>query len=157
MRKKLITPATPKVETTERKWLDLLTLARAELTSEDPAHPIESALHRIGGTGWRALTPGRQTIRLLFDEPLQIRHLHLEFQEDEEPRTQEFVLRWSADAGRSYREIVRQQYNFNPPDTIREAEDYTVELTGVTALELIIIPDISGGDLRASLAQLCLA
>jgi hypothetical protein len=79
------------------------------------------------------------------------------FQENERERTQQFVLRWSADAGQSYREIVRQQYNFSPPDTISESEDYTVALAGVTALELSIIPDISGGTARASLAQLRLA
>lgn len=157
MRKELITPQTRRVVSPDLHWLDLLTIARAELTSEDPAHPLEAALHPTGGSGWRALTAGRQTIRLLFDEPLQISHLHLEFQEDEEPRTQEFVLRWSPDEGRSYREIVRQQYNFNPPDTILEREDYTVDLIGVTALELILTPDISGAAVRASLARLRLA
>jgi len=49
---------------------------------------------------------------------------------------QEFVLRWSSDNGNSFREIVRQQWNFSPPDSIREAEDYAVELSEVTTLEL---------------------
>ena len=79
------------------------------------------------------------------------------FHEGEQERTQEFVLRWSSDGGLSYREIVRQQYNFSPPDTTREVEDYTVSLDRVTALELSIVPDISGGDARASLARLQLA
>ena len=57
------------------------------------------------------------------------------------------------DRGQSYREIVRQQYNFSPPEAIREVEDYDLNLDGVTALELTIIPDISGGSARASLAQ----
>jgi len=39
----------------------------------------------------------------------------------------------------------------------REFEDYTVNLAGVTALELRIIPDINGGDARASVAQLRIA
>ena len=157
MRKELINLKTSGVVAPELNWLNLVTIARAELTSEDPLHPIESALNLTGGSGWRALEPGRQTIRLFFDEPLRIRHVQLEFREDAEPRTQEFALRWSPDEGRSYREIVRQQYNFNPPDIIREREDYTVGLVGVTALELIIIPEISGGDVRASLARLRLA
>lgn len=66
-------------------------------------------------------------------------------------RTQEFVLRWPADEGRSYREVVRQQFNFSAPDTTRENEDYVVELEGVTSLECYIIPDISGGTSRALL------
>ena len=40
----------------------------------------------------------------------------------ETARTQEFVLRWSPDGGNSVKEIVRQQWNFNPPDSIREVE-----------------------------------
>jgi hypothetical protein len=64
------------------------------------------------------------------------------------------VLRWSSDGGQSYQEIVRQQYNFSPPDTTRELEDFTVELDGLTNLELSIIPNISGGPACASLNQL---
>jgi hypothetical protein len=50
-----------------------------------------------------------------------------------------------------------QQWNFSPPGTIREAEDYTVNLSDVTMLELRILPDQSGGTARASLASLRLA
>jgi hypothetical protein len=38
-------------------------------------------------------------------------------------RTQEFVLRWSRDTGHSFREIVRQQWNFSPSGGTREVED----------------------------------
>jgi hypothetical protein len=71
-------------------------------------------------------------------------------------RTQEFVLRWSPDGGRSFREIVRQQWNFSQPDAVREIEDYAVELSGVS-IELMILPDKSGGKARASLANLRIA
>jgi hypothetical protein len=79
------------------------------------------------------------------------------FQEKERQRTQEFLLRWSPDGGASWQEIVRQQYNFSPPDNTREIEEYTAEIQGLTLLELVIIPDISGGDAHASLAGLRLA
>jgi hypothetical protein len=79
------------------------------------------------------------------------------FEETEVERTQEFVLKWSPDHGQSFREIVRQQWNFSPPGTIRETEDYAVELRDVTVLELHILPDRSGGTPRASLASLRLA
>ncbi len=46
---------------------------------------------------------------------------------------------------------MRQQWNFSPPGTERETEDYAVELSDVTALELNIVPDKSGGEVRASL------
>ena len=89
-------------------------------------------------------------MRLVFDQPQKIKRLHLEFYEDELERTQQFVLRWSSNRGESYREIVRQQYNFSPPGTTSECEDYPVDLEGVTTLELNIVPDISGGPACAS-------
>ena len=157
MRKAIITPENRSAVSTEHEWLDLVKIARAEITSEDPSYTIESALNLVEGPGWRASEPGRQTIRLLFDEPLRVRHIQLVFHEKEHQRVQEFVMRWSPDNGRSYREVVRQQYNFSPPETCREDEGYSVDLVGVTVLELNIIPDISGGDILASLARLRLA
>jgi len=64
------------------------------------------------------------------------------------------VLRWSPDGGRSFREIVRQQWNFSPHNTTREIEEYSVQLSDVTVLELVIVPDISGGAARASVKSL---
>ena len=141
----------------DQEWLDLGNLAQVEISSEDPLHPIESALQHGGGSGWRAAEPGQQVVRLLFDQPQSIERIHLLVNEKELARTQEFVLRWSRDHGRTYREIVRQQYNFNPPGTTSELEDYTVDLSGVTGLELSITPDIGGSGARASIARLRLA
>ena len=157
MRKYIIGNGPRGVSATEQDWLDLELLAQVEITSEDTDYPIESALIPGTGPGWQAGQPGEQTIRLLFDEPLKVRRIHLVFHEDEQERTQEFVLRWSPDGGQSYREILRQQYNFSPPGVTREVEDYTIDLDGVTALELKLVPDISRGSARASLAELRLA
>jgi len=153
MRKRIIERDNQEVSRTEYHWLNLENIAQAELTSEDAAHPIESALVSGSGSGWRAAEPGEQTLRLLFDEPRRIELIHLAFQEDGQERTQEFVLRWSSDRGKSYHDITRQQYNFSSPDSTRELEDYRVDLAGVTALELRLIPDISGSNARASLAE----
>jgi hypothetical protein len=157
MRKRIIGHGPREVSAAEPGWMDLERLAQVEITSEDIDHPIESALIPGTGLGWRAAQPGEQTIRLLFDEPLTLKRIHLFFHEGEQERTQEFVLRWSSDGGQSYREIVRQQYNFSPPEAAREVEDYDVDLDGVTALELRIVPNISGGGARASLTQLSVA
>jgi hypothetical protein len=157
MRKRVIGHGPREVSAVEPGWLDLERLAQVEITSEDINHPIESALIPDMGSGWRAAQPGEQTIRLLFDETLRLKRIHLAFHEGERERTQEFVLRWSSDGGQSYREIVRQQYNLSPPEAVREVEDYDVDLDGVTALELRIVPNISGGSARASLAQLRIA
>ncbi|MGO8760815.1 MAG: hypothetical protein ACLP2P_01290 [Desulfobaccales bacterium] len=157
MRKRIIGHGPREVSAAEPGWVDLGLLAQVEITSEDVDYPIEAALIPNTGSGWRAVQPGEQTIRLRFDEPLRLKRIHLVFQEDEQERTQEFVLRWSPDRGQSYREIVRQQYNFSPPEAVQEVEDYDVDLDGVRALELSIVPDISGGSARASLAQLRVA
>jgi hypothetical protein len=157
MRKHQISSTPPSVAPSGQAWLDVQRTASVELTSEENGYPIESALLGTDGCGWRAASPGTQIIRLIFDEPQKLWRIRLVFEDSENTRTQEFVLRWSSDAGRSFREIVHQQWNFSPPDSVQETEDYTVELSNVTILDLIIVPDSSGGEVRASLASLRLA
>jgi hypothetical protein len=157
MRKRFITSTPQTVRPRNEGWLDLERATVVEVTSEEKDFPAESALVLRETRGWRAASPGTQTIRLVFDQSQKLRHISLVFEEEQTPRTQEFVLRWSSDGGRSFREIVRQQWNFSPPETIHEVEEYQVELSGVTVLELIIVPDISGGMARASLKSLRLS
>jgi len=158
MRKRIITPVQPTTAIPDLQWLDVEQLATVEITSEDAAHPIESALRLPGQvSGWRAATPGVQTIRLLFDQPQRLQRIWLNFVETQAERTQEYVLRWSPDGGKSFQEIVRQQWNFNPNGATSETEDHQVALAAVTVLELSIIPDISKGKALAALAQLRLA
>jgi hypothetical protein len=73
-------------------WLDLPTIARVEVTSEDPQYPIELAFDESDERGWRAAEPGEQTIRLYFDEPQRVRRIRLQFIELEAERTQQFTL-----------------------------------------------------------------
>ena len=157
MRKRLITQTPLDVPPLDEGWLNLDREAVVEVTSEEKEYPVESALVSGKMRGWRAADSGTQTIRLIFDEPQRLTRIALVFEETETERTQEFVLRWSGDGGRSFREIVRQQWNFSPPQTIREVEEYRVDLTGVTVLELVIVPDISRGAARASLESLRLS
>ena len=154
MRKRLITPSPQDAAAHHQGWLDLDRLAVVEVTSEDKEHPIESALVSGETRGWRAADSGTQTIRLIFDQPQSLIRISLVFEENETERTQEFVLRWSSDGGRSFREIVRQQWNFNLPNSMRESEEYQVALSDVAVLELVIVPDISRGAARASLKSL---
>jgi hypothetical protein len=157
MRKRIITPVQQETAPPDLEWLNMEELAEVEITSEDPAHPIESALLPGRASGWRAAGPGEQKIRLLFAYPQRLRRIWLNFVETRTERTQEYVLRWSQDGGQSFREIVRQQWNFSPQGATNETEDLHVELPAVTVLELSIIPDTSGGNAFASLAQLRLA
>jgi hypothetical protein len=157
MRKRLIDPIAQPDRRPAEGCLDLDHAALVEVTSEEEHFPVEAALVLGETRGWRAAIPGTQTIRLVFDQPQKLRHIALVFEEEQTMRTQEFVLRWSSDGGRSFREIVRQQWNFSPPETIREVEEYAVELADVTVLELIIVPDNRGGAACASLTSLRLS
>ncbi len=131
-------------------WLDLERIATVELTSEDPAYPIESAF--TNQSGWRASTEGQQVIRLVFDKPQVLHRIWLRFSETKIARTQQFVLRSFTWGGRPFREIVRQKWNFSPDGSTEEVEDYRVELKDISALELTIQPEISAGKAMASLA-----
>ena len=157
MRKQIIEHPQSDASLRSDDWLQLEDLAEVEVTSEDAAHPIESALLPNHGTGWRAAAPGRQMIRLIFARPQQLRRIQLSFLEAAAERTQEYVLRWSGNGGQSFQEIVRQQWNFSPQGATGETEDYSVSLSGVTVLELSITPDISGRSAFASMTQLRLA
>jgi len=134
-------------------WLDVEGLARVEVSSEDEGHPIEAALLPGRRGGWRAAHAGEQTIRVIFDRPQSLRRIALVFEEHEAERSQELVLRWRPEGHSSFREIVRQQWNFSPSGSPREAEDYRVDLGNVSAIELVIVPDRSGGQARASLME----
>jgi hypothetical protein len=157
VRKRIVTSVPKTAEHSDNAWLKLEELADVEITSEDVAHPIESALLPGTSSGWRAAAPGKQTIWLFFYEPQPLQRIWLNFVEPVAERTQEYTLRWSPDNGKSYREIVRQQWNFTPEGAPVEIEDHRVDLPAVTVLELTIIPDTSNRSAFASLELLRLA
>ena len=138
----------------ESDWLDLGSLAEVEISSEDPEHPIESALVPGHDTGWRAAAPGRQVIRLLFSPPQKVARIQLHFEEKSVVRTQEYALRWSPERGQPCREIVRQQWNFSPSGATVEIEDHQVDLPSVAVLELIIDPGSEGQAAFASMERM---
>jgi hypothetical protein len=157
MRKRIIETGQKQDSDSDHNWLDIERLAIVEVSSELDAFPVESALLPGKGPGWRASVPGKQIIRLVFDNPQRIQWIRLNFEEFETERTQEFGLRWSGDGGQSYQEIIRQQWNFSPAGATSEIEDYQLELAGVTILELSINPDISARNAFASLKELLIA
>lgn len=132
-------------------WMNLEDLATVEVTSETPEFPIEGALTLNRQAGWRAGGPGVQTIRLLFDGPVSLQHIQLRFDEANRERMQEFTLRWSSARGGALREIVRQQWNFDPAGSTVEVEEYAVNLNEVSVMELEIEPDVGRGIAPATL------
>ena len=157
MRKELVSAIRNTDAASEHDWLELERVARVEVSSEAEGYPVEGALLEVGQRGWRASEPGIQAIRLLFDYPQTIRVVRVVFKEEESARTQEFVLRWLPKGTGAWKDVVRQQWNFSPPQTAIECEEYKVELPSADGLEISICPDISGGDTRASLESLQLS
>jgi hypothetical protein len=159
MRKRITGQApTPQAGGSDVIWLDLESIAQVEVTSEDPAFPIENALTlREAHGGWRAAGSGEQLVRILFDLPRAVHRIKLHFLEDQLERTQEFALRWAAKLSEPLQQIVRQQWTFSPSGSTSEIENYQVNLTEVAVLELAIKADISSGAARASLAALRVA
>ena len=152
MRKTIINSET-EITPEKTSWLDVSTIARVEVTSEDYRYPIESAFDENDARGWRAAERGNQTIRLFFDEPQRIRRISLRFIELETERTQQFTLQWSKDKTDALRPLFQQQWNFSPNGSTSQIEDYKVDLDGVWLLQLVIDPDIARGPAVASLAS----
>lgn len=155
MRKTIINSSTPdQASSLNGQWLNVEQVASVEVTSEDPAFPLEGALiPDRKSAGWRAAENGQQTIRIIFDEPRTLRRIQLEFAETERERTQEFTLRWSANRAGPFQEIVRQQWNFNPDSASVEIEDYQVQLAKALVLELTIKPELDASRGFATLSR----
>lgn len=152
MRKRIASAVSSRSALDVEHWIDLEGLAEIEMTSEDPAHPIEGALLPGHGDGWRASERGPQMIRIVFDNPQDIALVHLVFAEEHSARTQEFSLHWSPARDEPLREILRQQYNFTPISS--EVEDYRVNLRAARILEIHIDPSIGQHSHFASLTEL---
>ena len=54
MRKRIIPPVQQETASPDLEWLNMEGLVEVEITSEDAAHPIESALLPGRASGWRA-------------------------------------------------------------------------------------------------------
>ena len=153
LRKQIIrAPASPPATTPGE-----INVATVLVTSEAPEHPVGHAFddrRGPGGTRWVAGDLGEQVLILAFDAPQAIRRVVLEVEEPEVARTQELQLAASHHGGRTYRELVRQEYNFSPPGTTFEREDWAVVAVGVTHLRLVIKPDKGGKPCRATITSL---
>ena len=142
-----------------RASLDLAAIANVLLTSECSEHPIENAFDANdgpGGTRWIAGEPGEQTVTLAFDSPQTIREVAVQCEELELSRTQVLRLAISQDGGQSYRELLRQEYNFSPQGATFESETWTISVEGVTHLRVHLQPDKSHAPVRATLTSLVL-
>ena len=142
---------------TEPAGLHIPALATVLVTSESGDHPVDHLFdgrNGPGGTRWVASADGEQTLVLAFDTPQTIREVGLEVEEPSASRTQVLTLSLSQDGGRTYREVVRQEFNFSPPGTTFEREVWNVPAGRVTHLRIAIKPEKGGAPHRATLTSL---
>lgn len=158
LRKQIIKPL-PETPAPMPGEIDIAARATVQMTSESTEHPVDHAFDNRRGPGatrWVAGEPGEQAVFLAFDAPQTIRQVILEVEETEVARTQELQLAVSNDDAQTYRELLRQEYNFNPPGTTFEREIWAVSAEGVTHLRLQIKPDKGGKPCRATITSLVL-
>jgi hypothetical protein len=138
---------------------DIAAVATVMVTSETPDNPIDNAFdgqHGPGASRWVAGEPGDQTLIVAFDTPEMLRQICVEVEEPDVSRVQELHMAISCDGGATYRDLLRQEYNFSPSGATFEREEWAVGAEGVTHVRLLIRPDKGGKPCRATLTSLVL-
>jgi hypothetical protein len=137
--------------------IDITSLATFAYSSEDPNHPLEHLIddrRGPGGTYWCSASANTtECIELEFDPPQRISRLIYEVEERHQERTQHVRVEVSTDQGRSYRQILAQDYTFSPQGATFQHEELQLNLDALTHLKLTIFPN-KGGSGLATLTSL---
>ena len=147
LRKRLL-EAEPTTSAGTDDEIDIVGCATIAYSSEDPAHPIEHAFdgrHGPGVTRWISARPDTvERIIVEFDEPQPISRLVYEVEEAVRERTQEVCVEVSENGGRTYRQILIQEYNFSPRGATYQREELRFNLLQARRLRLTIVPNKNG-------------
>jgi hypothetical protein len=85
-----------------------------------------------------------EQIVLEFDKPQNISKLVYEVEERMRERTQEVRVEVSEDEGRTYHQVLVQEFNFSPAGATYQREEQRLNLHQVSHLRLTIVPNKSG-------------
>ena len=128
--------------------LDIGSCATLLYSSEDADHPVDNLVDGTsgrGGTYWAsARRDTTEQIELEFDRPERIASMIYEVQELDQERTQQVLVQVSADHGRSYRQVLAQDYTFSPRGATFQHEELRLDLPDTTNLRLTIVPNKGG-------------
>jgi hypothetical protein len=128
--------------------IDIAGCATIAYSSEHPAYPIEHMLDGRSGAGatrWISARPDTiEHIVVEFDHPQPISRLVYEVEEAMRERTQEVRVEVSEDGGRTYRQILVQEYTFSPGGATYQREDQRFNLPQASRLRLTIVPNKNG-------------
>jgi hypothetical protein len=137
--------------------IDITSCATVAYSSEDPAHPVEHLLDGRFGPGttrWISARPDViEQIVVEFDQPQLISRLVYEVEEAGRERTQEVRVQVSEDGGRTYRQVLVQEYTFSPQGATYQREEQRLNFHQVSHLRLTIVPNKNGSG-RATLTSL---
>ncbi|MGH7047156.1 MAG: discoidin domain-containing protein [Stellaceae bacterium] len=127
--------------------IDIASCATIAYSSEDPAHPVEHLLDGRsgpGGTRWiSARADVTEQIVVEFDQPQTISRLLYEAEEAVRERTQEIRVEVSEDGGRTYRQILVQEYTFGPAGATYQREEHRLNPLSASHLRFTIVPNKS--------------
>lgn len=133
--------------------VDIASCATLVYSSENPAHPINHLLdgrRGPGATRWAsARSDVTEQILLEFDTPQAISLLAYEVEETMCERTQEVRVEVSEDEGRTYRQVLVQEYTFSPARATYQREEQRLNLRHATHLLLSIVPNKNGSGTAA--------
>jgi hypothetical protein len=125
--------------------IDIAGCATIAYSSEKPAHPVDHLLDGRsgpGGTRWISARPDViEQIIMEFDQPQAISRLVYEVEEAVRERTQEVRVEVSEDGGRTYRQILVQEYTFSPGGAMYQREEQRLNLLSASHLRLTIVPN----------------
>lgn len=128
--------------------IDIVGCATIAYSSWDPAYPIEHLLDGHSGPGatrWISARPDViERIVVEFDRPQAISRLVYEVEEALHERTQEVRVEVSENGGRTYRQILVQEYTFSPRGATFQREEQRLDLHRVSHLRLTIVPNKNG-------------
>ncbi|MBV8739966.1 MAG: discoidin domain-containing protein [Alphaproteobacteria bacterium] len=148
IRKRPLETSAATADTRAAGEIDIIGCATIAYSSEDPAHPVEHMFDGCTGAGatrWMSARPDAvEHIVLKFDQPQVISRLVYEVEETNRERTQEVRVEISEDRGRSYRQILVQEYNFSPSGATYQREEQRFNLLRVSHFCLTIVPNKNG-------------
>jgi hypothetical protein len=128
--------------------VDIVSCATIAYSSENPAHPVEHLLDGRSGPGATRWISARsdviEQIVVEFDQPQTISRLVYEVEEAARERTQEVRVEVSEDGGRTYRQLLVQEYTFSPGGATYQREEQRLNLHQVSHLRLTIVPNKNG-------------
>ena len=128
--------------------IDIASHAVLAYTSDDPDHPIDNLIDGHYGrhsTFWAGAKPNTmERIVVEFDQPQSVSWIIYEVEECVCARTQEVSVEVSLDGGRTYRQVLVQEYTFSPAGATFQREAQRLNLPPISHLRLTIVPDKQG-------------